>query len=397
MSTPSANSFNPFDLSPYAPKRAREHPAPERPLPEKDEAAAALLSFAPPGATPVATAPDAVRSETYPQGASRLDSAEARSADLDAGDKVQPAPATSATPERPAAERRADSTAPRDLDLDRLESSLQWLRQAGEAGHLPRARPLPAVPGLRPYSQEGGRAREDQFINGIRVPHSLAPDRLRPPPPLRERRSHLRWPLRVVLASVLAAPIAYYVSVGNLSLLSEPAGQAELATRMVTSAEFPIPKDELRPSETDEYNSMMAARNRVLPQQTAMTESAPTPRAESALPKVPDAPALAMTQPAGEPLRELDPEAIKHLMQQGEQFVAAGDLATARLVFRRAAEAGDAAAALAMGDTFDPTVLARMGVRGMGADVEKARSWYEKAKSFGSPDAPRRLEMLANR
>jgi hypothetical protein len=36
-------------------------------------------------------------------------------------------------------------------------------------------------------------------------------------------------------------------------------------------------------------------------------------------------------------------------------------------------------------------------VRGMGADVEKARSWYEQAKAFGSPDAPRRLEMLANR
>jgi TPR repeat protein len=33
----------------------------------------------------------------------------------------------------------------------------------------------------------------------------------------------------------------------------------------------------------------------------------------------------------------------------------------------------------------------------MGADIEKARSWYEKAKEFGSPDAPRRLETLANR
>jgi len=36
-------------------------------------------------------------------------------------------------------------------------------------------------------------------------------------------------------------------------------------------------------------------------------------------------------------------------------------------------------------------------VRGMGGDVEKARSWYEKAKEYGSPDAIRRLEMLANR
>jgi hypothetical protein len=52
-------------------------------------------------------------------------------------------------------------------------------------------------------------------------------------------------------------------------------------------------------------------------------------------------------------------------------------------VFRRAAEASVAVAALAMGATFDPTVLARMGVRGTSADVDKARSWYEKAKSTG--------------
>jgi TPR repeat protein len=50
-----------------------------------------------------------------------------------------------------------------------------------------------------------------------------------------------------------------------------------------------------------------------------------------------------------------------------------------------------------LGATYDPVVLAKIGVRGMGADIEKARGWYEKAKEYGSPDAPRRLEMLANR
>jgi TPR repeat protein len=84
-------------------------------------------------------------------------------------------------------------------------------------------------------------------------------------------------------------------------------------------------------------------------------------------------------------------------MKQGEQFAAAGDLATARLVFQRAAEAGDATAALAMGATYDPIVLAKLGVLGMSADVGKARSWYEKAKEFGSPEASRRLKFLSNR
>jgi len=37
------------------------------------------------------------------------------------------------------------------------------------------------------------------------------------------------------------------------------------------------------------------------------------------------------------------------------------------------------------------------GVLGMGADVTKARGWYEKAKEYGSREAPHRLELLANR
>lgn len=30
-------------------------------------------------------------------------------------------------------------------------------------------------------------------------------------------------------------------------------------------------------------------------------------------------------------------------------------------------------------------------------DLDKARGWYERAKEMGSPEGPRRLEMLANR
>ena len=70
---------------------------------------------------------------------------------------------------------------------------------------------------------------------------------------------------------------------------------------------------------------------------------------------------------------------------------------TARVLFQRAAEAGDANGALSMGATYDPIVLARLGVRGIAPDIEKARRWYEKAREFGSAEAPRRLENLAGR
>ena len=110
----------------------------------------------------------------------------------------------------------------------------------------------------------------------------------------------------------------------------------------------------------------------------------------------PDEPA-AQGPPASKATRVLDPEEIKLLMQQGEQFIAAGDVVTARIVFRRAAEAGDAGAAVALGATYDPIVLTKLGVVGLGADVEKARIWYQKAESLGSAEATRRLATLANR
>jgi hypothetical protein len=101
--------------------------------------------------------------------------------------------------------------------------------------------------------------------------------------------------------------------------------------------------------------------------------------------------------PSSPAVRALDAEKIKLLMKQGEQSMAAGDVVTARIAFQRAAEAGDAKAAVALGATYDPTVLAKLGVVGIGADVAKARSWYQKAEKLGSPDAKQRLEILADR
>jgi TPR repeat protein len=61
---------------------------------------------------------------------------------------------------------------------------------------------------------------------------------------------------------------------------------------------------------------------------------------------------------------------------------------------RRAAEAKSAQAALALAATSDPVILRELRVYGLAADVAMARSWYEKAKELGSPQAPLRLEIL---
>jgi hypothetical protein len=88
-------------------------------------------------------------------------------------------------------------------------------------------------------------------------------------------------------------------------------------------------------------------------------------------------------------------EEVAALVSRGQTYLANGDVVSARLVFRRAAEAGDAQAALALGGTYDPLVLKSLGVIGVAADKAQARGWYQKAAELGSREAPQRIDQLA--
>jgi hypothetical protein len=99
----------------------------------------------------------------------------------------------------------------------------------------------------------------------------------------------------------------------------------------------------------------------------------------------------------GVAVHHLDPDVIASLLRRADTLIASGDVAAARLVLRRAADAGDARAAMTLAGTYDPAILEKLGVHGFVPDVAMARSWYEKAKKLGSAEAPQRLEMLASR
>jgi hypothetical protein len=100
-------------------------------------------------------------------------------------------------------------------------------------------------------------------------------------------------------------------------------------------------------------------------------------------------------RPAIAPMqRQLEADEVASLVKRGKEFIANGDLAAARLVLRRAAEANNAEAALTLAATYDPYVLRELKVYGFPGDVAMARAWYEKARDFGSTEAPRRLETL---
>jgi len=172
------------------------------------------------------------------------------------------------------------------------------------------------------------------------------------------RPIHLEW----VATQASAAPVA-------------PATAAPPAPAAVAAAPPPPP----------------AAVAAVAPPAPAPARQAPPP--PPAAPAV--TPAAAPAAAAVSPPRQLDRDEIGVLVKRGKDFIATGDLAAARLMLRRAAEANDAEAALTLAATYDPEVLRELKVYGFAADVETARLWYQRAKELGSPEAPRRLETLA--
>ncbi len=85
----------------------------------------------------------------------------------------------------------------------------------------------------------------------------------------------------------------------------------------------------------------------------------------------------------------------RRLCAEGLVAFAKGDIATARAFFVSAAAAGDARALVALGDTFDPSTLGRLGVVGLKGDGAKARDYYARALAAGASGARERLASLA--
>lgn len=247
---------------------------------------------------------------------------------------------------------------------------------------------------------------EDSFaIGDFRLPRSLDPGIV--PDPwadrgVRLRRYRLLGMLgRLALAGSAAAIVAL-LAVGKLSLpgSSGATEQADTSQSFSTRYSAPASKPQEPPIVAQEASDQ--------PQQMALADpatpvAAPRPNVAVAPPALvppPPAPAAAAPTPAAEPAAsapaiELSPEELAALLKRGQQLAASGDIAAARLTLRPAAEARNAQAALALGATYDPVVLRSLGIMGVTPDVAMARGWYEKAKEYGSAEAPRRLELLA--
>jgi TPR repeat protein len=125
---------------------------------------------------------------------------------------------------------------------------------------------------------------------------------------------------------------------------------------------------------------------RAAQQNQVQTEPSPPPAAAAA-------PAIAAPAIAA---RRLDADELSNLLKRARGLIAVGDIAPARLLLERAANAQEASAALLLAQTYDPAVLGTQDMRSITPDPAMARDWYQKAARLGSMDARQRLAQMQN-
>src|SRR5579871_6496628 len=279
-------------------------------------------------------------------------------------------------------------------DLRRLEESIRWLTNVGATPlSLPRAASLPSVVGLSPIKHH-----EDDLL-------LLDPDTLFPPRP--PRRSSIAAGLaKIMLVSAVAAPTAYFIASWSqfpgAAAPSDPVVVSAVATPAVPSEEqvavadpeppvpaTPVPATPVPATQAVRGGDEISKPPQPEPASSTAVEVVAAATEPKAAPEQPpsaaaapvDAPSPAASV-AAPPRPSLGAGEIAMLIERGRVLFEAGDVPAARLFFRRAANAGDPAAATAMGSTYDPDVLAQRFIRGIVPDAKEAQKWYEKAREM---------------
>jgi hypothetical protein len=279
------------------------------------------------------------------------------------------------------------STGPRPVDRNGTAAVLSSSPATGQI-HLAQAAPSPSVTLHQLNWAESGKA----------------PSILAEPIQLKTNRDQIETsdsslpPLQRQLDSQDAAVAP--VSPATNSSLPHYSQDAAPSVSAVTNSSLPqhqLDSQDAAPSVSAVTNSSPPQRQLdsqdAAPSVSAVSNSSPPQRqldSQDAAPSV-----SAVTNSSPPPVqRQLNSEDIIMLLKRGKDLIAAGDLAAARIVLRKAADANDAEAALALAATYDPLVLRELKVYGFMPDAALARAWYGKATELGAPAASRRLEIL---
>jgi hypothetical protein len=297
-----------------------------------------------------------------------------------------------------------------DQELARIEATLRLLqrREIG-ARRLPRGPnlPVPGHPGIAAADRSGASdGNREPAIEWFARPPSLEPTRM-PPPPIKPNRT-LHVSLLLTIVCFAAGAVAYYAFMPARSPQSAATTQfssARPSPRARTSQPQGPSQSEAHSQAQPEWPERSVSRSSATQIELARIETS-EPSAPSPAAVISARHSLAEAEPADEDnaasrpaiaVPALEPEEIDVLIAQGQKFIADGDIVTARLIFERAARAGNATAALALAAAYDPIMLSKLGVLGVDTDMEKALLWYQRAQTLGSAQAIERLRALAER
>jgi hypothetical protein len=270
-----------------------------------------------------------------------------------------------------------------DLD-EALHYAPPWAREQG-VRERPATQLVRSPQGRRPIDIGNRAFSGDLAMAKLQRQLALDPDAV-PEPPVDDIQS--LWPMALRLCGVagVAAAVAWLViSLPGTRLLRHDVVHADV------QAPPPI-------ADTQKQDPLRAPAAAGLLLQHGLTEANASPAPAEAMPAL--APQPTTAPPSSDAVvappvsLSLASDEIAMLLKRGKEAFSTGDLAAARLLLRRAAEAGSAEAALALGATFDPLVLRRLGAIGAAPDAGQARQWYQKAVALGSTTASQPLATL---
>ncbi len=206
------------------------------------------------------------------------------------------------------------------------------------------------------------------------------------------------------IAAASAAAIAFAIlTVGNpLALFADAKASLPAATADQSGATQTLIPPPAAPTQLAN-----AGPTPVLPSNASVRAAPPAPRVtrddialalRSAQPNQvqPEPSPLPAAAAPATPARRLDADELANLLKRAKSLIAVGDIAPARLLLERAANAQEASAALLLAQTYDPAVLGTQDMRSITPDPAMARDWYQKAARLGSMDARQRLAQMQN-
>lgn len=341
----------------------------------------------------------------------------------DNSEETDTTPAQEAAPGQSPAPPTQDA-APRPAEVAAAEAALQQIRADAEAAQKRLADTNAQVERAAQQAKAAEqqlttlqRQAEDAQNTGAEVGKQLT-DAQAQLNQLEERRSAAEQQLQSLQAQADRAQADQAVVEQQLAAaraqLAEQQAQADHAKKDAADAEArpaeprePEDRAVAQPSPADaqpEASPSTASTAPAAPVESA--HAAPAP-AESAAPApAPAAPAsrdnttVAAVPSAAAPVvpsRVQDPAAAaltETMIRRGDALLQRGDISAARLLYDRAASAGSAHAATAMGKTYDAAILAGIGVVGLSPDPVLAALWYRRGLSLGDEEARTRLQSL---